>query len=87
LPTRSRNRLWAIGAGVEVRSDKPITFGAPKRLGEYFVGNAVQSIVEVLVPQASVSQLCENAKGPTACQKLDHLAQKSLIGPSAVAGD
>jgi hypothetical protein len=43
---RAGGRLGA--AGVEVTSDKPVSFGSPERVGEDFVGDAVEGVVEVL---------------------------------------
>src|SRR5208282_1814477 len=69
-------------AAVQVTNDEAVTLSPAQRIGEDLVGNAVQSIVEVLVAQAPASQLCEHSKGPPACQQFGYLAPKSMASPS-----
>jgi hypothetical protein len=51
-----------------VTSDETVTLRSSQRVGEDLVGDAVQSIVEVLEAATSLRQFSEYGKGPTPSQ-------------------
>ena len=50
---------------VEVASDATVSFGSSQRVGEHFVRDAVQSVIEVLVTEAALAELGEDSKSPS----------------------
>jgi hypothetical protein len=51
-------------AGIEVARDQAVAFGSAKRVGEHFVRDPVECIIEVLVAPTAIYELSQDRQGP-----------------------
>ena len=57
-------------AGVEVTNDEAVSFGSSERLRKHLMGDAVKSLVEVLIAASTASEFSEH-ESPTSTEELD----------------
>ena len=66
--------------GVEVTHNQAVPFGPAKGVGEYFVRDAIEGVVEVLVAETTVCKLSQHRESPTPGEQLRKLTGRLMPG-------
>ena len=78
-PSQIRELVEGCGLdafSVEVAGDQPVALGPPERLGEHFVGDPIQGVMELLVATTLICKLGKHGESPSTADQLDEFLRQ-----------